>query len=491
VSGSSVRGAAIWSLLGQYFSFAIQFGVSVVIARFFLTPEEVGLFSVALSAAMLISILQDFGITRYISGAQDLGEAELRTCFSVSILFALAIGLVILALAWPAAAFYDDARLTPLLATIAGSYLLVPLAIVPTALLQRRMDFRSLFFVNVGGMAVGGGVALATAAAGESSQSLAWGTLAQTAARALISTWRSGERLRWPPTLAGARPILRFGSGASLLALSGAAGVRSPELIIGRLISMEAVGLYSRASSLAAQLRYLVSGAVGGVFYPAFARLRDRGEDLAAPYVRVVAGLSGTTWPAMAFLAAAATPLVLILYGETWARVSPLLVWIALSEFAFTALPLHIDLPMLLGRMRRLLLLNILDTAVSLALLIVACFWSLEWAAASRVGYGIIWVGIYARFMRRLTGFRWRDMLLVYLQSLAATVATVAPLLLVYWYWAAPAELGFLPLAAAGAAGCLAWLGTIYLVRHPVRHEVTAVLEAARANLRPRLGFGR
>ena len=55
----------------------------------------------------------------------------------------------------------------------------------------------------------------------------------------------------------------------------------------------------------------------------------------------------------------------------------------------------------------------------------------------------------------------------------------------------APAELGFLPLAAAGAAGCLAWLGTIYLVRHPVRHEVTAVLEAARANLRPRLGFGR
>ena len=44
----SVRGAAMWSMAAQYVVFALQFAVSVIIARFFLTPEEVGLFSIAL-----------------------------------------------------------------------------------------------------------------------------------------------------------------------------------------------------------------------------------------------------------------------------------------------------------------------------------------------------------------------------------------------------------------------------------------------------------
>jgi O-antigen/teichoic acid export membrane protein len=273
--------------------------------------------------------------------------------------------------------------------------------------------------------------------------------------------------------------------------MTGALGVRTPELIIGRLISISAVGLWGRAMGLAGHLRQLVSGAIGGVFYPAFARIRDAGEDLAPPYLRVVAGYSATTWPAMAFLAAAATPLVLMLYGERWAAVAPLLVWIGLSEIIFTGLPLHVDMPILLGRMRRLLQLNILDTVASIALLVLACLWSLEWAAASRIGYAILWFAIYAAFLRGLIGFRWGDMLGIYAKSMAATLATVAPLLLVYWGWKGPTEIGFLELAGTAMLGCLAWIIVIFLVRHPIRHEVIGVLEMARQALAPSLRFGR
>ncbi len=487
----SVRGAALWSMSGQYLVFAAQFLMNVIIARFFLSPEEVGLFGIALSAAMLVAILQDFGITRYIAGEPQLSDAQIRTCFSVSILFALAVGLIILALAWPASRFYEDARLLPLLVVVAASYLLVPFGIVPTALLQRDLDFRSLFFVNVGSAFVQAAVALGLAALGFSAMSLAWSVVAQQGARAVIGQWRSGRHVSFPLTLSGSRPILRFGSGASLLYLSGGLGVRSPELIIGRLLSITAVGLYGRAVGLAGQLRQLVSGAVGSVFYPAFARIRDSGEDLAPPYLRVVAGYSATTWPAMAFLAAASTPLVLMLYGERWAAVAPLLTWIALSEILFTALPLHMDLPILLGRMRRLLQLNILDTLASIGMLVAGCLWGLEWAAASRIGYAILWLAIYSAFMRALVGFRWRDMFGVYARSMAATFATVAPLLLIYWQWRSPADVNFAELAGAGLLGCFAWLATIFLVRHPVRHEVLGVLDTARQAIAPTLRFGR
>jgi O-antigen/teichoic acid export membrane protein len=232
----------------------------------------------------------------------------------------------------------------------------------------------------------------------------------------------------------------------------------------------------------------LVSGAIGGVFYPAFARLRDNGEDLAGPYLRVVSGYSAVTWPAMAFLAAASTPLVLMLYGPLWAGVAPLLAWIALSEFAFTALPLHMELPILLGRMRRLLLLNLLDTIASIGLLVAGALWSLEWAAASRVAWGIVWFAIYAGFMRGLVGFAWRDMIGLYVRSLIATAATVTPLLLYYWRWSSPAETDFAALAALATAGGLCWLATIFLVRHPVRDEVAGMLASLRDALPVRVG---
>ena len=49
----SVRHAAVWAMAGQYLSFAIQFITSVIISRLFLSPAEVGLFSIGLSAALI------------------------------------------------------------------------------------------------------------------------------------------------------------------------------------------------------------------------------------------------------------------------------------------------------------------------------------------------------------------------------------------------------------------------------------------------------
>ena len=270
-------------------------------------------------------------------------------------------------------------RLLPLLIVIAGSYLLVPFGIVPSALLQRNMDFRSLFIVNIGAAVASAVVSLSLAASGYSAMSLAWAVVAQAGARALLGQWRSGKRLTLPLSLKGSGPVLRFGSEASVLYMTGALGVRTPELIIGAFLSFSAVGLFGRAVGLAGQLLQLVSGAISGVFFPAFARLRDSGEPLAPAYLRVVAGYSATTWPAMMFLAASSTPLVLTLYGAKWAAVAPLLLWIALSEIAFTALPLHMDIPIVLGRMRPLLQLNMFDTLASIALLVIGSLWSVEW----------------------------------------------------------------------------------------------------------------
>ena len=483
VATGDPRTAALWSAMAQYIGFALQFATSVVISRFFLSPAEVGLFSIALAAAMMITTLQDFGMSRYIAGHAALTRAELRRCAGLLLLLSLAIAAVILALAWLTAQFYGEPRLTAILAMIAGSLVLSPWSAVPCALLTRDLDFRGLFLVNVGSGLANSGSALALAALGFSAESLALAMIVQAAVRAAIAQGLRPSAIPLRPDFAGSRQALRFGGGSTVLAISGAFGVRTPDLIVGRMLGMHIVGLYSRGWALAASLHVLVVGAISAVFYPAFARLRDEGRPLGPHYERVVAGYGAVVWPAMALLAALATPVVLLLYGPVWQEAGRLLVFMALAEICFVTLPLHVDLPILLGRMGKLIRYNLLDTAASMGTLIIGASLGLEAAAISRIAYGLIWIAIYARFMHDLIGFRWSRVLATYLRSAIVAAATAAPALVLYGTWREPEALGWDGLFLAGIAGLCAWVLALLVTRHPAVEDLAGMVRHALAQI--------
>lgn len=473
----SVRGAAVWAMSGQYLSFAIQFAASVVISRWFLGPGEVGLFSIALAAALVVAVLQDFGLARYISGLPTLDRAEIARCGSVALLFSLAVAGVVAFLSLPLAAAYHDPRLLPLLLVIAASYLFVPFAVVPMALMARAMQFRGHFAVNVSGALAQGSVAVVLASMGWSAMALACGTVAAAAARGLVAQVLRPSlprRLR----LDGVRKVLGFGARSSVLYLTGALGTRTPDLLVGGALGTVAVGLYSRAVSLSDQFRMLISGAIGSVFFPAFARIRDRGDPLGPAYLRVCAGYSGVVWPGMAGLALAAEPIVRLLYGEAWARTAPLLSLVALAEILLVALPLVSDLPIVAGKLNQLLARNLIDTALSIALLAAGCLWGAEGAAASRVVYACAWFALYFRFMHRIVAFDLAAFWLVHARSALATLAALAPLALTYALWQGPGEIALAPLLTAVVLGGLAWLGALVALRHPLLQEAAPLLAA-------------
>lgn len=473
----SVRGAAVWAMAGQYLSFAIQFIASVIISRWFLSPGEVGLFSIAMATALIVAVLQDFGLSRYISGLTTLDPEEVARCGSVAVLFSALVAAIVAATAWPMAHTYHEPRLMLILLILSGSYLFVPMSVVPMALMARAMEFRGLFAVNVCAALAQGAVAVLLAAAGYSSLALALATVAAAATRGVVAQLM---RPAWPRRLRfdGVGGLVGFGARASVLYLTGALGTRTPDLIVGKALGVTAVGLYSRAVSLSDQFRMLIAGAIGSVFYPAFARIRDRGEPLGPAYLRVCAGYSGVVWPAMVGLALASGPIIRLLYGPAWLRTAPLLAMIALTEVMLIALPLVSDLPILAGKLNQLLARNLIDTAVSVLLLALGTHWGVEGAAASRLVYAVFWYALYFRFMHRIVGFDRIGLLLIYLRSGLAALAAVAPLALTYALWAPPATITLAQLGLASLAGGLCWLVALALLRHPVLGEVIGMAAA-------------
>lgn len=467
--------AAVWAIGAQYLSFGIQFAASVIISRFFLAPEEVGLFSIALAISLLVAVLNDFGLTRYIAALPQLDDQTVQRCFTVSVLLSLAVAGLTAASAHPVALIYATPALVPLLLCIAASYLFQPLSIVPLAIMARGMRFRGHFCVIVIGALAQAMTAIGLAWAGWSAMSLAVAAIALTFSRG-VTALALQPLPRWPLRWTGLHSIAQFGGKSSLLALSGAVGTRSTDLIVGKILTFYATGLFSRASGLAEQIRMIIGGAIGAVFFPAFARIRDRGEPLGPAYLRVCAGYTACIWPGMAGLALAAEPVVHLLYGPVWSETAPLLTLIALHCCIVTVLPLVAELPILLGRINRLLLLNVLDTALSISLLAIGCLWGVEGAAASRIVYAAAWVALYYSFMHGLIDFDQRAWLWLSLRSFIASLAALAPLALCYAFYEGPAVIGIGPLALCIVAGAIFWLAALVLLRHPALSDLAKML---------------
>ena len=467
-----VRAAAVWAMAGQYCAFGVQFIASVVISRLFLGPAELGLFSIAMALALVIATIQDFGMARHVAALPTLGPADLARSASVSLLFGLGLATAIALAAWPAPMLYHQAGLRPILLVIALSYAIAPLSVMPLAVMSRRLRFHAHFLVQVAGAAVQGGVAMALAAGGAGAMALAWGTLAAALVRAAVAQGLCPVR-PWPLRFDALGPILRSGSRLSVITVMGALGGRMPDMVVGRLLPLAGTGLFSRGVGLSDQFRMLIAGAVGQVFFPAFARIRDRGEPLGPAYLRVVAGYTAVLWPGMAGLALGAPVVVRLLYGPAWAGAATVLALVALLEVVLCALPLHCDLPVLTGHTRRLFGRNAIDTAASVTLLAIGCHWGLAGAAASRLVYAPVWLALYAGLMDEVVGFDRGALMRIYGKSLIVTLAALAPLALAMA--GGGAEIGaplFLASAALGVAG---WLAALRLCDHPAQADISAL----------------
>lgn len=484
----SIRASIAWSMASQYLAFVIQFGVSVIISRLYLTPAEFGVYSVALAASMLVSMFQDAGITRFVSGQQAMDPAHVRDYAGVAISIACAVAVLLGALAPVISHFYHDPSLTPLTLIIAAASFVSPFALIPVGLLTREMNFRALFFANIISALLGGLLSIYLASRGIGPQALAWGLLLAAILRTGIVMRFRPVWPRFPREWETARPLLSFSANSFFISASGAIGMRTQDLIVARMLGVNATGLFSRATALSAQLSTLVTSGLTSVFYSAFARKRDAGDPLAPSYLHLTACNTAVNWAAMVGLGLASGPLVHLLYGPKWAGVVPLLRWTALSETMFVAVPLQMDVPILLGRIRTLIWVNWIDTAIILLCLTLACLVGVEAAAASRTVYGAIWVAIYGVFLARLMHFRFRDLINIYWRSAVAAYGAGIPLIIAQdWMGMGAGDIGWGLLIALSAAGIPCWVACLFLVRHPATIEIRAIAARLRAMAMARL----
>src|SRR6476620_8888346 len=95
------------SFAGQYLELVLHFLSVLVLARI-LSPEEVGVYSVAAFLMAVLHAFRDFGVPQYLIQEHELTTEKIRAAMGVMIILALAVALVLFLSSWAIAEFYGN-----------------------------------------------------------------------------------------------------------------------------------------------------------------------------------------------------------------------------------------------------------------------------------------------------------------------------------------------------------------------------------------------
>lgn len=314
---SSLKRAITLSVTEKYSVFLIQFISSIIIARL-LTPKEIGIFSIGSIVFALSHAVRDLGISNYLVQEKDLTRDHLQTAQTLMFASSWSLALIVWLISPLVAAFYEEPGIGEVLLVLILNFILLPFGAVSMALLRRDMHFGSLLRINFASSAVQAVTAITLCLLDFGFISLAWGGIAGTAVTVLGALLAAREPLPMRPRLPEWRRVLKVGgrfSGASVL---WEVGLGSPEIIVGKMMTIEHAGYLSRAFGVVnLAYRTLMEG-LAPVLMPFFAKESRAGADIGTQGCKAISLVSAITFPLFACLAIAMDAVVLLLYGSQW-----------------------------------------------------------------------------------------------------------------------------------------------------------------------------
>ncbi len=303
-----------WKFYSTLYLAVSQFVFGIALARL-LPPADFGIYGYAMIFVGFISIYAQAGIAPAIVQRQQLTPEHIRVAFTLSLL----IGLGATVLLWVLAPALTEGLNIPVLRVLSLTFLVAGIGSVSGALLEKEVNFKSLFWVDAFSALLGQGlVSISLALAGLGVWSLVLGILLHSLIRNVALVAICPQHLGFSLSLSRARELMHFGVGMSLSRLALYGAENGGYFVIGRFLPPAALGLYARAYQLArvpaGQFAYLVTS----VLFPIYSMVQDDKGRLRKGFYLSISLVALATLPSMVCLALASAKLIPLIYGPAW-----------------------------------------------------------------------------------------------------------------------------------------------------------------------------
>jgi O-antigen/teichoic acid export membrane protein len=379
-----------WYMVGEVAVRLSRLITTIILARVLL-PYDFGIAAIALTTFELIRVLANNGIGAMIVRATP--ETFAATCMAVTRI-SLAVALAMIALQITAGAVIAHVTARPdlfqMLAWLSLSYLAFPLTEVRYARIQRDNRLKALAGVMAAQVLLDNALTALLALAGYGAWAVVLPKLL-TVPLYVVMIWRASPE----PLPSGAAPLPLSAFAPFSLPLLGAeilAALRLnlDKVLVGALLGVEALGVYSFAFSAGLGISLALTAALTASLYPHLSEAQRTGASITD---RFDAALKSMVLPVsliIAVQAMAALIYVPIVFGERWAFAAPFVALICLSGLLRPLYDATCQLLRAQGQTRRELIGATAFTALLLGLFAVALLRDLPTAlgvlAAASIG---------------------------------------------------------------------------------------------------------
>lgn len=472
------RRAFIMTSIEQYLALLINVVVVATMARL-LTPDAAGHAATGMGIVAIAFSLREFVTPEFLIQRPEVSEEDLRTSVTLLFLITLLVGIVILICAGPISEFYRSPKLVNFLLLATASTLAEVISLPLIAVMRREMLFGVLANIRTIALAITAVTTVSFALLGFDYVSYAWGMFFGSIALAFFAAIKARSTFKkLGPGLATWKTAVAFGHFRGASQAIDRIYESVPQLILGKIVSMASVGLYSRANTVCGIADRMIMSAFYSMAFPTLAQTVREGGDIKRAYMTALSYISVLYWPAALLIALCAQPLVDLTLGSQWKAAIPLVQILAVAGvFWFAAIVIN-PLLLALGKNRDAFVSSLVSRALAaIAICTASCYGVTAMALSQFISIPAqMFVAVY--LARKHLHFSGGEFAMATIPSMVVTIFAMSGPVFLLWlnHWPAKIEVPeFLAIVLLAGVG---WLVGLIITRHPFLGEVLIIKRA-------------
>jgi O-antigen/teichoic acid export membrane protein len=288
-----------------------------------LGPGDFGLVALASTFAQTVDTLANLSPHEAVIRERAPDRAMYDTAFTMSFLRGLLTASVIAAGAIPAADFFHEPRMMPVLLALAVSTLIGSVENIACVDFMRNFAFHKEFQLWTIPRVIQVIATIGFALTWPSYWALVFGIVTGRAVRTVLSYIMRPYLPRL--TLSAWRRITGFTVWSWAIYIVGMLRDQAGTVLVGRFFSPAGVGIYALGGEIASLPTSELVEPLCRACFPSFSQLRHTGLGVAQTYLRLLAATAILVLPAGVGIAMVADPLVRVAFGPNWLAAIPII----------------------------------------------------------------------------------------------------------------------------------------------------------------------
>jgi len=351
---------------------AFEFLATIILSRLLL-PEEYGFVAIINIFAGFIVLFANVGIGQSVVRS-DYGYTFHKHLYNLSVWMGFALMLIMMALSFPIAYFFDNNKLILPTMLISLKFVFDSFTYIPFAILSKNLQFNIIGKAKLWGAVFQIMLTILLAFMGFSYWALIIPLVLGPVIQFLYLRNKVNVRYSFYGWKSVKRNLIRIKSLMGNLSLNNLIGYwadNTDKVIIGRLYTQAELGLYNRAFRFIQITNRLITGIFSTVLFPSLKKLMDEKGDAKGEYLDILRIISLFNLPVIFILVVFPQELVRILWGENWTGVSVFLPYVAIILIFNSLLSTTASVFILYEKERNLFILNLINSILTIGVIIV------------------------------------------------------------------------------------------------------------------------